>query len=349
MKYFFTIFMFLFFVNYSSADTIAINRKVHNLENDIKRIEANQINYRVEKDLLKETYSNNYEKINFYITLVLGLVGVLGFLGLKDISSTKKEYEIELNKLRLIQGEFDLKSKSFDTDKAKFEEELKSIITKNEEQSTKIKFIELKEKVSSLLKDNSITSALEFANVALNIEENDRDLLNQKGMILCRLNQIPEAVATFRKASINNPNDELTLTNLVECLFFAKEIDEAKKIISSHKSLFEKKENGKLLELFNVIDLYVSNKKNELLAVVKASVNINDLKSKNKYFEIWHLNEAIHFIYFETESELKKIVQNLFWFYDAQLSGEALLKRLDIELPSQYHDFEEFGTEENPV
>jgi tetratricopeptide (TPR) repeat protein len=349
MKYFFTILMFLFFVNYSNADTIVINRKLQNLENDIKRIEANQINYKVEKDLLKETYSNNYEKINFFITFVLGLVGIFGFLGLKDISSIKKEYEAELHKLRLIQGEFDLKSKSFDTDKKKFEEELKSIITENEEQSRKIKFIELKEKVKTLIKDNSIATALEFVNVALSIEENDKSLLNQKGMILCRLNQIPEAVAVFKKAHLGNPEDELTLANFVECLFFAKQIEEAKKIISNYKNLFEKKEDGKLLELFNVIDFYVLNKKEELLAVVKGSVNINDLKGKYKYFEHWDLHEAIHFIHFEPESELKKIVKNLFWFYDAQINGESLLKRLDIELPTQYHDFEEFGAEKDPV
>ena len=95
--------------------------------------------------------------------------------------------------------------------------------------------------------------------------------------------------------------------------------------------------------------MYVSEKKDELLAVVKQSVDINNLKTKNNFFGVWNLNEAIHFIYYEPDTELRKIVQNLFWFYDAKITGETLLSRLNIELPTQYHDFEEFGNENNPV
>ena len=84
----------LFFVcltNNVFADTLTINRKLEDLEFRLKRIEGNEQNYKLEKDLLKETYSNNYERINFFITIALGLIGILGFLGIRDISSIKKE------------------------------------------------------------------------------------------------------------------------------------------------------------------------------------------------------------------------------------------------------------------
>ena len=62
----------------------------------LKRQENNEQNYKLEKDLLKETYSNNYERINIVITIILGVIGILGYLGIRDISSIKKEYEKEL-------------------------------------------------------------------------------------------------------------------------------------------------------------------------------------------------------------------------------------------------------------
>lgn len=247
------------------ADSTSVNRRIDDIERTVKQIDANQLNYRIEKDLLKDTYSNNYEKISLVITLLLGVVGIFGYLGLRDITSIKKEYEKELSNLRQIQSQFNIKSQEFDTEKKKFDKELKSIIKENEEQSRKIKFIELKDKVRSLLKDNQLTPALEFANAALLITNNDVDLLNQKGRILCRLNQIKEAVDAFQNARKADPTDNGTILNTAECLYFAKDTEGAAKLISEYKGLFESKDNGRLLELFNIIELYFKSDKNSLL------------------------------------------------------------------------------------
>lgn len=328
----------LFFVKFAFADTISIQRRLDNIENNVKQVETNQLNYKIEKDLLKETYSNNYEKINLVITIIFGIMGILGYLGLKDISSIKKEYEQELSNLKQLQGQFNLKSIEFDSEKTKFENELKSIIKENEEQSRKIKFIELKDKARTLLKDNSLTPALEFANAALNINSEDTDLLNLKGCILSRLNQIKEAVDSFMLARKSNPNDSTTILNTAECLYFNNDIETAKKLIEENKSLFENKENGKLLELLNIFELFHNNKKEDLLAIAKGFVEFNNLKTKSDKISGWDFEEAIFFIHHQQESEIKKITQNILWYLDSQISGETLLKRLEIELPIKPED-----------
>lgn len=333
MKIKIILFIQLFLAQFVFADTTSINTRLNDVEHTIKQIDANQLNYKIEKDQLKETYSNNYEKINLVITLILGVMGILGYMGLKDISTIKKEYEKELSDLKQIQSQFNLKSQELDSDKKKFDEELKSIIKENEEQSKKIKFIELKDKVRTLLKDNSLTPALEFANAALNISGTDADLLNQKGQILCRLNQINDAVQTFMFARKSNPNDNTTILNTAECLYFAKDIEGAKKIVSEHKGLFESKENGRLLELFNLLELFFNGESNKLLEIAKSYVNINNLKSSGKIISSWDLNEVQFFIHYQPENELKKIIQNIVWYWDGQITGETLLTRLKIELP----------------
>lgn len=316
-----------------SSDSLTYQKRIDELERTVKQIDANQLNYRIEKDLLKETYSNNYEKINLVITLILGVMGVLGYLGLKDISTIKKEYEQELSKLRTIQGQFETKSKEFDSEKKKFDEELKSIIKENEEQSRKIKFIELKDKVRTLLKDNQLTPALEFANAALLISDSDTELLNQKGSILCRLNQTKEALETFFKARTIAPTDNTTILNTAEMLYFAKDIEGAKKLVSEHKALFESKDNGRVLELFTIIELYHSGDKDKLLDLAKSYVTFENLKYTGTRLSGWNLTEAIYFIHHQPDSELKAILQSILSYWNGQTTGENLLTTLKIELP----------------
>ncbi|WP_134355638.1 tetratricopeptide repeat protein [Flavobacterium psychrophilum] len=332
MKKTFTILVFFLFIHFSYSDTIETNRKLNELERQVKQIDTNQLNYKIEKDLLKETYSNNYEKISLIITLILGVMSVLGYLGLKDITGIKKEYEKELAKLKELQGQFNLKSLEFDNNKNKFEEELKQIIKENEEQSRKIKFIELKDKSRTLSKENQLTPSLEFANAALDINGEDVELLNIKGSVLCRLNQIKEAVNVFNNALKINPEDKTTIYNITECLYFDKDIPKAKKIIEENKSLFEAKENGKLFELFEVLELYFEDKKEELITIVKTNLSTNNLRTKSPKFNNWNLTDAIYFIHYEPESEVRKITQNLLWYWDGQINGEILLKRLNIEI-----------------
>lgn len=333
MRNIFLILAFFCLTNYAYADTLTINRKLDDLEFRLKRFENNEQNYKLEKDLLKETYSNNYERINLVITIVLGVIGILGYLGIRDISSIKKEYEKELSNLREIQGQFKTKSEELDKDKKKLEYDLKAIIKENEEQSRRIKFIELKEKIPSLIKDDNLTSALEFSNAALDLSKNDIDVLNLKGTILCRLNQLNEAVETFQIALSEKPTNTKTIYNAAECFYFAKDITSAKKLIEEHKALFESKENGKLLEIFEILDLYHLSNKDKLIEIVKGYVDIDNLTVTSKRINNWDLKEAQYFAHYQPDGELKKILQNIIWYWDGQIDGATLLTRLNIEHP----------------
>jgi hypothetical protein len=110
------------------AESTSISSRIEDVERTVKQIDAHQLNYKIEKDLLKETYSNNYEKISLVITLILGVMGVFGYLGLRDITSIKKEYEMELSNLKQIQGQFNIKSQEFDTEKKKFQDDLNEVV-----------------------------------------------------------------------------------------------------------------------------------------------------------------------------------------------------------------------------
>jgi len=49
------------------------------LEKQIQEIRRDQLNYKIEKDILKEVYSSNIATINLVITLILAVFGIIGF------------------------------------------------------------------------------------------------------------------------------------------------------------------------------------------------------------------------------------------------------------------------------
>jgi hypothetical protein len=118
-------------------------------------------------------------------------------------------------------------------------------------------------------------------------------------------------------------------------LFFAKDIEGASKLISEHKGLFESKDNGRLLDLFNIIELYFKPDKDALLKIAKDYVTFENLKLTGKKITGWDLTEAIYFVHHQPESELKTIIQNIIWYWNGQTTGENLLTTLKIELPQK--------------
>jgi tetratricopeptide (TPR) repeat protein len=330
----------LFICPYSNANNDSIKSRLDNLEaklmltqDKIEQIKQGQLTYQIEKDLLKETYSNNYDRINTVVTIILGIIGILAYFGIRDINSIKREYQNELENLRKVKTEFEIKSESFETEKNKVEKEIKEIIKQNEEQNRKIKLIELKEKVSSLIKDKNLYSALEFANVALDISPNDLILLIDKALILSRLNQIPNAKIVLEKALALDPANISIIKNTVECYYLLNEIEKAKGLITTNKSVFESDESKEVLNLFELIEMYHKRDKNSLLYKTNNFLNVADLKTQKKRFLNWSLEEVKVFILFEVDSESKTIFQNIIWYLDGQLSGESLCKTIGIPLP----------------
>ena len=144
-----------------------------------------------------------------------------------------------------------------------------------------------------------------------------------------------DAVDVFQKARATNPEDNSTILNTAECLYFAKNVIGAKQLINEHKGLFESKDNGRLLDLFNIVELYFNTDKIQLLDIAKTYVDFETLTLTVKKISGWDLTEALHFIHFQHDSELKTIVQNIIWYWNGQITGENLLNALKLELPSK--------------
>jgi hypothetical protein len=73
-----------------NKDIVSILNRLDRIETNLVETRRDQLNYRIEKDLLKETFSSNYQTINIVLTIVLALFTVVGYLGIRDIGAIKK-------------------------------------------------------------------------------------------------------------------------------------------------------------------------------------------------------------------------------------------------------------------
>src|SRR5438876_10467 len=83
--------------NEAAAQVTSTNdATIRRLEEQLSEIRRDQLNYRIEKDLLKETYSSNYQIVNGALAFFLTAASIIGFLGIRDINALKKDYMAEL-------------------------------------------------------------------------------------------------------------------------------------------------------------------------------------------------------------------------------------------------------------
>lgn len=317
-------------LSFISKDSIAIARqseKIKLLSNNIQEIRRDQLNYKIEKDTLKEVYETNYETINQIITIILAIAGITGYLGIRDIYNTKREYSNELEKLRKIQEEVTAKALEFESAKAKYDSDFTTLIKANEEQNRKIKILELKEKIRSLLKEDRYNSALEFCIVALELDPNDIQLLYMKAEIYCRTLNYKESIDSYNKILKIDPNDKSATANIAEVYLMDGNLIEYNNIIKNNSSLFEGKESD-LLKIFDAVIAYHKDDPDRLEIIIKEVVSGKELETKQKHIQGWIMRDLLIFIANQPDSSKKKSLQNLIWFVDGQLSAKDLLSRI---------------------
>lgn len=320
---------------FSENDSISnqnLNYKIQILQNKVDEVKRDQINYSIEKNLLKDTYSNNYDKINLFITGILLVFGSLGYLGLKDINSIKKEYKDELDKLKKFQLEIESKSNDFEKAKDKYDSEITKILKDNEEQNRKLKVLEIKEQIDRHLKDRKHEKALEYCIIALEFSPNDIDLLRKKSQIYSRILKYDEAIKSQYKILEIEPNNNTAIYELAELLYFAKKDDVGNELIKKHSDLFSSKEDGQLLFLFELLNHFNKSEVEDLKEKILNSIDKTNLEVRNKKMLGWDLYDALVFIANQPDSEAKLLLQNFLWYMDAQINAQETLERLGQQI-----------------
>jgi tetratricopeptide (TPR) repeat protein len=333
MKKILLILLFIAFINkcYAINDSLNFEKlksKIEILQNKVDEIKRDQLNYSIEKDLLKNTYSNNYDKINLFITGILLIFGFLGFLGLRDINSIKKEYNEELSKIRGLQNEIVSKSNEFNETKIKYDIEIKEILKQNEEQNRKLKVLEIKDQIERLSKEKKYEKVIEYCIIALEFAPNDIDLLRSKAQAYSRITNYSEAIEVYKRILEIDANNSSSILDLSELLLFEKKEDLCTELIKKYQDIFKSKSNGQLLILFDLLIHFNKSEISELKEKILNLIERTDLENRKKRMVGWNLYDSILYVSKQPESEEKKFMRNFLFYLDGQLSAKETLERL---------------------
>lgn len=320
---------FSFAQEIDSNKLVLLRTQIEQLDNQVKEIRRDELNYRVEKNLIKDTYSNNYDRISLVITIVLGIIGLFGYLGLKDINSIKKEYGTELTRLNELKTELENKIKLVSDTQIKYEKDILEIIKQNEEQNRKIKSLESIGKIQSLRKEKKYAAALEECLNALTADPNNVSLLMQKGLIYSITRSYSEAVQTYTKILEIEPDNTTAILNLSEAYVLNNQSEKAHKLLEEKNSHFNDSSGKEALRLITVLEAFNSGDTPKLINEIRNQIDNTSLDEKKERFENWNLQESFDYVEHTKESKIKTVVKMFYDYANGKISGNELIQKLN--------------------
>ncbi len=294
--------------------------KIELLQNDVKEIRRDQLNYKIEKELLKETYSSNYTTVQIIISLILGIFAIVGYLGLKGIISLKKQYDSELVKLKDLKREFEVKLNELSTSQEKVKEQITTIDSLNEEQNMKIKLLEIKEKAGTLYSQKNYQRALEYAAIGLDVAKEDVELLTYRAFCLLKLRNYPESIEAHKKVIAIDVTNGGAIQNLAELFLMMGQLDNYKDLLKSKREFF-KSDNNALLTYFEAFKFFMQGNSADLKEIIAEFVEKEDLSINKNHIGNWDFVELYDSIKSMDNSSEKTLFVNFTNYLKGNMPG----------------------------
>ena len=113
----------------SSPQSQDLAPELNKIKDQLQEVRRDQLNYKLEKDILKEAYSSNLKTLEIILTFVVILFSLLGFFGLKSLWAVMDKIKKEIDEINILKSNYETKFNNIMNEqegaKQKFEEILK--------------------------------------------------------------------------------------------------------------------------------------------------------------------------------------------------------------------------------
>lgn len=310
----------------NKISVIQENSRLTILEDRVEEVRRDQLNYTIEKDLLKNTYSSNLETVNTIITIVLGVFAVLGFLGVRSISSLRDQFKSELVTFQTQRTELDRKLAEMEAKQEEVDVRMESVTEVTNHQDIRLEVLEIQEKVSSLIRQKNPTRALHYIAVGLDSASDDIVLLIQKLQCYWMLGRFEDAVDVTELliTTDEESNKAHHILNLMELYLLLERFDSFNEVYSSHKRDIEK--TPYLPLYFMALRQYLLDGKEQF---IESIVNIIDKVPAGKNVaSTWRYDEARIAIADKPDTMEKNILLKVFEVLEGKADKEELIKMM---------------------
>jgi len=310
------------------ADDIKdLKRDTSALKDSLEAVRRDQLNYKIEKDLLKDAFSSNLQTVNLVITIVLGVFAILGYLGFKGMLSIKSEYATELENLRKLKGSLEQEIKTVVDAQNEVRDELGKMEQVNADQEKRLKVLEIKEKVIQLMEAKKYGMALEFANAGLEIDPKNTPLLNSKALCHYKFAQFEQGLEVYKKVLEIEPTNVSAIENMAEGLIIVEKIDEFDQLCATHKEILEKSKNGVMPVYLSVLRGLATNNIDAVKAALRPFVQ-NCPDGAAPRLGTWSFLEIRWYIRKLPSSPMKEFISKVIDFFEGKLATQEIKPRL---------------------
>ena len=264
---------------------------IKNVAHEVEILRRDQVNYTIEKDLLKEAYSSNIQTINMVITIVLGVLGVLGYLGIRSVKEIRTDYSVELEKLKTLKTQLESEIEAVRSKQKEVEGQVGDLARTNEEQDRRLKVMELIEKISNLIGNKQWGWALKYVDIGLGLDEKNTLLLSQKASCHANQGELTAAIETVKKVLELEPENSSQAINLLEFLALTNQREEFEAIYSRYKYVVDKECEGSLTVYLEALLWTMGGELAAAKEILRKFVASNGVEAKN-YLGSWSFNEA---------------------------------------------------------
>lgn len=314
------------------SELINLKDNLKENQSDLDKVRNDEINYKIEKDLLKETYSSSFSTVNTVVSVIFALVTLFGYLVFRNIKEIQSEYKKELDNVKDVKKNFDFELEKFKSKQTEYESEFARISKTNDDQNQRLKTLELIEKVSKLVNNKSYGWALPYINIGLNSDPNNHYLLSFKAECHGKLGEFAAFIETNKKRLDLDSNDvnkpEIAL-NLLEGYAITNQVDEFNNLYSKYKVTANKDENRGLMLYLNTI-LKISS--GDILNAQKELKNYAEQYPSDlpcKHLGEWSFDEVTIYINGLKDEKCKSFMLKSFQFFNGDINSKEFIESLN--------------------
>ncbi|HEX7476535.1 MAG TPA: hypothetical protein VF331_01890 [Polyangiales bacterium] len=277
--------------------------RLQRLEERVTEVRRDELNYQIERDLLKEAYSSRLETINIVIAISLALLAILGFLGVRSVSATRDEFRAELERLRDLRSRSETRLLEIEAEQVKARAKFEELTKTNAEQDQRLRLLELQEKVISLIKDRAFSRALDYIAAGLSTSPRDTTLLRSKSSCYFFLFRISDAIPVLELLREIDPQDTGTVCDLCEAYLLVRDRKSHLELVDQEPRALASKPF--LTWYFEAARCYQDGDETRLVAHVRDL--LKQLPSQKQRHNRWRYDEIRHELLSDAETKMKTI------------------------------------------
>lgn len=239
----------------------------------------------------------------------------------------KKEYSAELEKINALRKDLEIKVSKIGEEQEKVKSDYLDIIKTNEEQSRRIKVLELQEKIASLMQAKNYQRALEYGIVGLDLDPHNIILLKQKASAQWELNDLEGSIITLTQILKEDPNDKSTITNLLELYLLTKRIQDYDELYSKNKFWIDQRDDFILTMYFNLLKSFQLGLEKDIDNQVRTY--LQKLPNEQKRYIKWDFDQVRRILQVQPSSKSKTQLTTFIDFISGTMIKEEALKKID--------------------